>query len=213
MSTSQSRKPKGTPTGGQFAEKAHPESTVTVRLSRTPPDDFTADGVEAVAAELAPLTQYGPNYDRGVASALADARLFLGRGELEAAIHFAQLARCRAGLISWDEFVALDPHRDGPRPTDAALLDAKVRSLKPGDVVTGAEAVRVMRAMPGYAVALVEFDALPGRAMRMMARDLPKPTGLIERRFTNLDTGTEYFVEHDDARIQRATITSMPNSR
>jgi hypothetical protein len=146
MSTSQPRKPRGTPIGGQFAEKSHPESTVTVGLSRTPPDDFTADGVEAVAAELAPLTQYGPNYDRGVASALADARLFLGRGELEAAIHFAQLARCRAGLISWDEFVALDPHRDGPRPTDAALLDAKVRSLKPGDVVTGAEAVRVMRA-------------------------------------------------------------------
>ena len=182
-------------------------------IRRTPPDDFTADGVEAVVDELAPLTEYGPDYNRGVASALADARLFLGRGELEAAVHFAQLARCRAGLISWDEFVALDPHRDGPRPTDEALLDAKVRALKPGDVVSGQEAVRILRALPSYAEVLVEFDVLPGRAVHMMARDLPRPTGWIGRRFTNLDAGSEYFVESDDARIQRATIKVMPDSR
>ena len=115
-STAHPRQPKGRPTGGQFAPRAGRESETTLDeppIRRTPPDDFTADGVEAIVDELAPLTKYGPDYNRGVASALADARLFLGRGELEAAVHFAQIARCRAGLISWDEFVALDPFTEG----------------------------------------------------------------------------------------------------
>lgn len=50
----------------------------------------------------------------------------------------------------------------------------------------------VLRALPNYAVvrATDEF----GKTWRLMARDMP---GTSDRRFTNLDSGMEWFVNED----------------
>jgi len=60
---------------------------------------------------LAHFRQYGPGYSRSVNSKCADAGLFLGRGNFEAATHYYQLARCAAEEITWEEYSALDPFR------------------------------------------------------------------------------------------------------
>jgi len=58
---------------------------------------------------LAQFTEYGPNYNRGVASNLADAKLFAGRGESDSAEHYLLVAEVQAGLITVERFEELDP--------------------------------------------------------------------------------------------------------
>ena len=60
---------------------------------------------------LAHFRAYGPGYSRSVNSKCADAALFLGRDNLEAATHYYQLARCAAEEITWEEYLELDPFR------------------------------------------------------------------------------------------------------
>ena len=75
-------------------------------------DTLTAEAFEDFfrrVADLAPLTSYGPSYNRGVADALGDARLFQSRGESDAAEHYLLVAEARAERISFDEFEARDP--------------------------------------------------------------------------------------------------------
>ena len=72
-------------------------------------DTPAAETFEARISALAPLTHYGPNYNRGAADALGDARLFQSRGESDAAEHYLLVAEARAERISFDEFEARDP--------------------------------------------------------------------------------------------------------
>ena len=58
---------------------------------------------------LAAYTQPGPSYHRGVAEALADARLFADRGDVAAAEHYLLLAEARVGMITFEQFEANDP--------------------------------------------------------------------------------------------------------
>ncbi|MHB8290686.1 MAG: hypothetical protein ACYDEY_15965 [Acidimicrobiales bacterium] len=58
---------------------------------------------------LQPFLHYGPDYRRGVADALQDARLFFGRGEPEAGEHYLLLAELRAEMILIETFEASDP--------------------------------------------------------------------------------------------------------
>jgi len=58
---------------------------------------------------LAAFTQYGPEYRRGVAEALADAHLFASRGEADAAEHYLLVAEARAGVITFEQLEARDP--------------------------------------------------------------------------------------------------------
>ena len=58
---------------------------------------------------LASFTQTGPGYHRGVAEALADARLFAERGDTAAAEHYLLLAEARVGVITFEQFEANDP--------------------------------------------------------------------------------------------------------
>ncbi len=51
----------------------------------------------------------GPSYDRSVASHIADARLFAGRGMHDAAYRQVMLAEVCAGILSWETFCELDP--------------------------------------------------------------------------------------------------------
>jgi len=67
-------------------------------------DTFT-DRIES----LEPFTHYGLSYRRGVADALAAARLFFTRGETTSAEHYLLLAELRAGLIDAEIFTREDP--------------------------------------------------------------------------------------------------------
>lgn len=58
---------------------------------------------------LASFARIGPDYHRGVAEALADARLFAERGDAAAAEHYLLLAGVRAGMITFEQFEANDP--------------------------------------------------------------------------------------------------------
>ncbi|MCL4414586.1 MAG: hypothetical protein M1522_07555 [Actinobacteria bacterium] len=58
---------------------------------------------------LASFARIGPDYHRGVAEALADARLFAERGDAAAAEHYLLLAEVRAGMITFEQFEANDP--------------------------------------------------------------------------------------------------------
>lgn len=55
------------------------------------------------------LCQFGPTYNRGVHSAVADAHLFAERGQLDAATHWLVVAAWRAGHLTEAEAVAQDP--------------------------------------------------------------------------------------------------------
>lgn len=98
---------------------------------------------EARIAALAPLTTYGPEYNRGVVDAIGDARLFASRGDADAAEHYLLVAEARAGRITFDEFEARDPFTpvrvivtdgppawvaDGPGDHDAAEQRDRIRS-------------------------------------------------------------------------------------
>jgi hypothetical protein len=58
---------------------------------------------------LASFTQPGPGYHRGVAEALADARLFAERGDAAAVEHYLLLAEVRVGMITFEQFEENDP--------------------------------------------------------------------------------------------------------
>jgi hypothetical protein len=60
---------------------------------------------------LRPRTDYGPNFSRGVVEALADAALFFGRGQLDAAEHYLLIAEVHGGVIDEEEFYKRDPFR------------------------------------------------------------------------------------------------------
>jgi len=64
---------------------------------------------------LRPRTEYGPNFSRGVVEALADATLFFGRGELDAAEHYLLIAEVRGGLLDEEEFNERDPFGQATR--------------------------------------------------------------------------------------------------
>jgi len=66
--------------------------------------DFTAR-----VERLRPRAECGQSFSRGVAEALADARLFFGRGEMATGEHFLLLAELRAGIIDVETFAATDP--------------------------------------------------------------------------------------------------------
>ena len=72
---------------------------------------LTAEALMEGLTALSHFRQYGPGYSRSVNSKCSDAVLFLGRGNLEAATHYYQLARCAAEEITWEEFIELDPFR------------------------------------------------------------------------------------------------------
>jgi hypothetical protein len=66
-----------------------------------------ASSFEARVAALLPLTEYGPEYNRGATSALADAHHFeasVGGGP----IHFLLIVELRAKLLTFEEFEVLD---------------------------------------------------------------------------------------------------------
>jgi len=67
------------------------------------------DTTQARQEALAAFTQYGPEYRRGVAEALADARLLASRGEADAAEHYLLVAEARAGMITFEQLEARDP--------------------------------------------------------------------------------------------------------
>jgi len=67
-----------------------------------------ASSFEARVAALLPLTEYGPEYNRGVTSALSDAHHFAGFGQWKSAIHFLLIAELRAKLLTFEEFEVLD---------------------------------------------------------------------------------------------------------
>ena len=72
---------------------------------------LSAEVLRSGIDSLISYRQYGPGYNRSVNSKCADAELFLGRGVLDAATHYYQLARCAAELITWEELCALDPFK------------------------------------------------------------------------------------------------------
>jgi hypothetical protein len=85
------------------------------------------------------------------------------------------------------------PVHDPPVHRTIEELDTEARSRAPGDHIDW----QVARALPTYTKVAAEFTVMPGRTFRLMARDLPRGYEPVERRFTNLDTGTEVFLPPD----------------
>jgi len=143
----------------------------------------TTDPFEARIAALAPLTLYGPDYNRGVADAIGDARLFASRGEVDAAEHYLLVAEARAGRITFDEFEARDPFAavsvivtegpaawvaDGPRASEQRdrLRSAMVNSRLPWpeahiEIRHSHGPADDLRIALGLLVAMGEIPALP----------------------------------------------------
>jgi len=135
------------------------------------------------------------HFDRSVLDAALDAGVAINTThDLVSATHFALLAKCRAGHISWADFRSVDPYED-LEPDEVDLLDIAHRASRAavGDEVDH----RVARALPSYTEVEAEFSAMPGRTFRLMARDMPRIGSDWHRRFTNLDTGTEVFLTAD----------------
>ena len=55
----------------------------------------------------------GPGYNRSVNSHVQDALLFERRSNLDAAAHHLLLAEVCAGVMTWEQFEAVDPFRKG----------------------------------------------------------------------------------------------------
>jgi hypothetical protein len=180
----------------------HPKSEVELdpASDSSAPDDgrlLPPQRIQEIWDSLRGRTRYGPDYDRGVASAVADSLLFLERENAAAATHYAQLARCRAGEITWDEFCQVDPYRAGTEKGQAARqIETAAITADVGDEVSW----EVARALPVHTEVSAEFSATPGRHYRLMARDLPQIGTKQDRRFTNLDTGFEVFLPADGLR-------------
>jgi len=73
-------------------------------------------------------------------------------------------------------------------------LDAEADVCAVGDVIDW----QLARALRSYTEVEAIFTSVPDRTFRLMARDLPRGNGdSVERRFTNLDTGSEVFLASD----------------
>ena len=150
----QSRRPAGIPTGGQFAPTNRPEATgAGLTDDDLVESDATTTGTPAGMAtsdRLAALdryTHYGPEYNRDIVTSLGDYHHFARVGEADAAEHHLLLAETRAGLHTWDEFDELDPFRriakerlvaEASRAADALRLTVEelpVDAFHPGDLV------------------------------------------------------------------------------
>jgi hypothetical protein len=183
-------RPDGTEEWYQHGQKIDPPTSTEPASDRI----LSMDQILDIKDHIARHTEYGPDYNRGVAEALRDAQLFADRGQMDSASHYAQLAMCRAGRISWEEFVDRDPYelqRQEVRRINE--IDRAASNADVGDPVDW----EVARALPSYTEVEAEFAVMPGRKFRLMARDLPQGPGGPERRFTNLTTGSEVFVPPD----------------
>ena len=163
---SRPRRPAGTPTGGQFAPTSRREATgitltgddlveaiAPAEHDTTTPSESSASKqapVKTTAQRLAALsrfTDYGPEHDRNVVSALSDHHHFARLGEHDNAEHYLLLAEARAGLYTWEQFLQRDPFERIARERRAA--DAReaaevlrltgeeipVGAIAPGDLV------------------------------------------------------------------------------
>lgn len=164
-----------------------------------------------------------PDFDRSTLDAALDAGVVINTThDMVGATHFALLAKCRAGQISWADFKRVDPYED-LEPDEVDLRDIAHRASRAavGDEVDH----RVARALPNYTEVEAEFSVMPGRTFRLMARDIPRIGSDWHRRFTNLDTGTEVFLaadgnDQDDPNpydvapmFKRMVVTGRPKTR
>lgn len=66
-----------------------------------------------------------------------------------------------------------------------------------------------MRALPNHTIVNATLDARPNDTFRLMARDLPRTADdPNDRRFTNLDAGSEWFIRQDGTTPGGCTFTS-----
>lgn len=52
------------------------------------------------------MLAYGPNYNRNVATSVSDARHAIRKGDVVGGRYFTAMTEMRAGIITWDEYVA-----------------------------------------------------------------------------------------------------------
>lgn len=156
--THQPRRPPGTPAGGQFAPTSRPDATgielidddlveAAAPLEGAGEASATADATAQRLGALERFTNYGPEYNRSVATSLSDYRHFDRLGEADTAEHCLLLAEAQAGLRPWDEFARLDPFERIAKERRAAEAQAAaevlrltveelpVARLRPGDLV------------------------------------------------------------------------------
>ena len=70
-----------------------------------------------------------------------------------------------------------------------------------------------LRSLPNHTIVTATLDAFPDRQFRLMARDLPRsPDDPNDRRFTNLDAGSEWFIRQDGTTPGGLTFTSWAES-
>jgi hypothetical protein len=127
----QARKPKGTPTGGQFAPKSHPESTVTVGPDE--PWSWDSMAVELGQEETDRLRRES---DGSLGRAIAMA---IGNSRRQRIARQAERAMCTCGHALTDHFLPApdEPEpftycRDGCRCTGFRLAAAAIEPSWPG---------------------------------------------------------------------------------
>jgi Hint domain len=82
----------------------HEHTASKLATGETPLIPNAEQYVRDVIDRLKHAAETGPDYNRNVAQAVSDARLFLGRGEIGAALRFAYMAQMRAGELTWEEY-------------------------------------------------------------------------------------------------------------
>ena len=105
MSTSQPRKPKGIPAGGQFASKGQPESSVAVETDEPWSWDSVANELGQEEADRL-RSESGGSLGKAIAMAV-------GRGRTGYIARQAERATCACGHVLAEHFL---PAHDEPEP-------------------------------------------------------------------------------------------------